>query len=136
MKIPTASTIIALICALSTASSFSIKSIATKGAPVLNDQSITKALSSTSATLSAAAIGVMTSNPSTAVAYETMEDLEIAELPPVWVPILFAIVIIGGVGLLTFSLGDVMNEEASLGLMSGAKAKKEKERSRSSYFKK
>lgn len=65
-----------------------------------------------------------------------MEDLEIAELPPVWVPILFAIGILGGVGFLTLSLGDVMTEEASLGLMSGARAKKEKERSRSSYFKK
>eukprot|EP00956_Cyclotella_meneghiniana_P017753 scaffold29195_cov69-Cyclotella_meneghiniana.AAC.6 len=64
------------------------------------------------------------------------DDYEVAELPPVYVPILFAIAIIGGVGVLTASLGDVMNEEASLGLQSGARAKKERDRSRSSYFKK
>jgi len=65
-----------------------------------------------------------------------MDDVEISELPPVWVPIIFAIAILGGVGLLTGSLGDVISDEASLGLMSGAQAKKEMERSRSSYFKK
>lgn len=36
------------------------------------------------------------------------DDLEIESLPPPWVPIIFAIVIIGGVGVLTSSLGDVM----------------------------
>ena len=41
---------------------------------------------------------------------ESMDDIEIAELPPVWVPIVFAIVILGGVGLLTSSLGDVYSE--------------------------
>jgi hypothetical protein len=38
------------------------------------------------------------------------DDYEVAELPPVYVPILFAIAIIGGVGVLTASLGDVMDE--------------------------
>ena len=38
------------------------------------------------------------------------DDYEVAELPPVYVPIIFAIAIIGGVGVLTASLGDVMNE--------------------------
>jgi hypothetical protein len=38
------------------------------------------------------------------------DDYEVAELPPVYVPILFAIGIIGGVGVLTASLGDVMDE--------------------------
>uniref|UniRef100_A0A6U1XMR7 Dolichol phosphate-mannose biosynthesis regulatory protein n=1 Tax=Trieres chinensis TaxID=1514140 RepID=A0A6U1XMR7_TRICV len=71
-----------------------------------------------------------------ALAEVDLDDIEIAELPPVWVPIVFAIAILGGVGLLTGSLGDVMSDEASLGLMSGAQAKKEMERSRSSYFKK
>jgi|EP00979_Chaetoceros_neogracilis_P007436 hypothetical protein len=74
--------------------------------------------------------------PSAARAFETLDDVEVADLPPVWVPILFAVAILLGVGGLTFSLGDVYTEEASLGLMSGAKAKKEKERSRSSFFKK
>ena len=64
------------------------------------------------------------------------DDLEIESLPPPYVPIIFAIVIIGGVGLLTSSLGDVMYDEASLGMQSGAQAKKERERSRASYFKK
>jgi len=64
------------------------------------------------------------------------DDLEIESLPPPYVPIIFAIVIIGGVGLLTSSLGDVMYDEASWGMQSGAQAKKERERSRASYFKK
>jgi hypothetical protein len=66
-----------------------------------------------------------------------MEDVaEIAELPNPLVPVIFGIGLLGGVGWLTTSLGDVMTEEASLGLQSGARAKKEIERSRSSYFKK
>eukprot|EP00581_Thalassiosira_minuscula_P016951 CAMPEP_0183712784 /NCGR_PEP_ID=MMETSP0737-20130205/7849_1 /TAXON_ID=385413 /ORGANISM="Thalassiosira miniscula, Strain CCMP1093" /LENGTH=163 /DNA_ID=CAMNT_0025941481 /DNA_START=129 /DNA_END=620 /DNA_ORIENTATION=- len=69
-------------------------------------------------------------------AFAAADDLELAELPPVYVPILFAIGVLGGVGVLTASLGNVMDEEASLGLQSGARAKKERERSRSSYFKK
>lgn len=63
------------------------------------------------------------------------DDIEIAELPPVWVPIVFAIAIMVGSGVLTMSLGDVYNEESLLGMQSGARAKKERERSRSSYFK-
>jgi hypothetical protein len=63
------------------------------------------------------------------------DTIEIAELPPIWVPIVFAIAIMVGSGLLTMSLGDVYNEESLLGMQSGARAKKERERSRSSYFK-
>ena len=63
------------------------------------------------------------------------DEYELAELPPVYVPVLFGLVLIVGVGILTASLGDVMEEEASLGLQSGARAKKEIERSKSSYFK-
>ena len=62
--------------------------------------------------------------------------LEVQELPPPFVPVIFAFVVIGGVGVLTASLGDVYTEEGNLGLQSGARAKKERERSRSSYFKK
>jgi hypothetical protein len=61
---------------------------------------------------------------------------EMAELPPPYVPVLFSIGLLVGVGLLTGTLGDVINEEALLGMQSGARAKKEIERSRSSYFKK
>ena len=38
------------------------------------------------------------------------DDVELAELPPVYVPILFAVAVLGGVGVLTASLGDVMDE--------------------------
>jgi len=64
------------------------------------------------------------------------DEIEVQELPPVYIPILFALACLGGVGLLTSTLGDVIADEASLGNLSGAKAKKEMERSRSSYFKK
>ncbi|KAL9180445.1 hypothetical protein ACHAXT_008415 [Thalassiosira profunda] len=77
----------------------------------------------------------LTTTPLSAFA-ESIDDMEIAELPPVYVPVIFGILVIGGVGVLTASLGDVYTEEASLGLQSGARAKKERERSRSSYFKK
>jgi hypothetical protein len=64
------------------------------------------------------------------------EDYVISDLPPPWIPVVFGIGLIGGVGLLTKSLGDVIDEESKLGMQSGARAKKEIERSRSSYFKK
>ena len=38
------------------------------------------------------------------------DEYELAELPPVWVPALFGVVLIGGIGLLTASLGNVMDE--------------------------
>ena len=38
-----------------------------------------------------------------------------AELPPVYIPVAFSIIIFIGVGLLQASLGDVMAEEADLG---------------------
>lgn len=43
-------------------------------------------------------------------AFAAVDELEIEELPPVYVPILFAIGVIGGVGWLTASLGNVMDE--------------------------
>lgn len=68
--------------------------------------------------------------------YSGSQDIEVADLPSPYVPVLFGFALLGGVALLTGSLGDVMTEESSLGLQSGARAKKEMERSRSSYFKK
>ena len=65
-----------------------------------------------------------------------VEEIEMADLPPPYVPVLFGLGVLVGVGILTSSLGDVIDEEASLGMQSGARAKKEIERSRSSYFKK
>lgn len=64
------------------------------------------------------------------------EEIEIAELPPPYVPAIFGVVLLAGVGLLTSSLGNVYDEESSLGMQSGARAKKERDRSRSSYFRK
>mmetsp|Transcript_5684 Transcript_5684/g.7471 ORF Transcript_5684/g.7471 Transcript_5684/m.7471 type:complete len:172 (+) Transcript_5684:130-645(+) len=76
-------------------------------------------------------VGVL---PALAAAEDEVQQF--AALPPPYVPALFGVGLIVGVGLLTGSLGNVMDEEASLGLQSGARAKKEIERSRSSYFKK
>jgi hypothetical protein len=70
--------------------------------------------------------------PTAMAAYEA----ELAELPNPIVPIIFSVGLLVGVGVLTGSLGDVMDQEAMLGMQSGARAKKDIERSRSSYFKK
>jgi len=63
-------------------------------------------------------------------------EVELADLPPPYIPVVFGLVLVAGVGLLTGSLGDVIDDEAQLGMQSGARAKKEIERTRSSYFKK
>jgi hypothetical protein len=68
----------------------------------------------------------------TAMAYEA----ELAELPNPVVPVIFSVGLLVGVGVLTGTLGDVIDQEAMLGMQSGARAKKDIERSRSSYFKK
>ena len=52
------------------------------------------------------------------------DEMELAELPPPYVPALFGVALLIGVGVLTGSLGNVMDEEASLGMQSGARAKK------------
>ena len=59
--------------------------------------------------LLAGCIAVLTTTPLASFA-ESVDNLEIAELPPVYVPIIFAIGVIGGVGVLTASLGNVMDE--------------------------
>jgi hypothetical protein len=64
------------------------------------------------------------------------DEYEVADLPPPYIPVIFGLGLLVGVGLLTGSLGDVIDDEAQLGMQSGARAKKEIERSRSSYFKK
>mmetsp|Transcript_21128 Transcript_21128/g.38228 ORF Transcript_21128/g.38228 Transcript_21128/m.38228 type:complete len:155 (+) Transcript_21128:189-653(+) len=105
--------------------------------PSLNDETVCQPIRTENhlqKSLLAGCITFLTTAPLSAFA--AADELEIAELPPVYVPILFAIGIIGGVGVLTASLGNVMDEEASLGLQSGARAKKERDRTRSSYFKK
>eukprot|EP00980_Cylindrotheca_fusiformis_P007537 scaffold1561_cov129-Cylindrotheca_fusiformis.AAC.29 len=44
------------------------------------------------------------------------EEYEIAELPPVYIPALFGVVLVAGVGVLTASLGDVMDEGTTTGI--------------------
>jgi hypothetical protein len=88
------------------------------------------------APIAASTLAMWASAASAALAAASDEAVELAELPPPYIPAIFAVVLLGGVGWFTASLGNVMDEEASLGLQSGAKAKKDMERSRSSYFKK
>lgn len=79
---------------------------------------------------------ILTSGAALAEVDDSLDGVELAELPPPFVPLIFAFALLIGVGVLTSSLGDVYSEEASLGMQSGAQAKKERERSRASYFKK
>ncbi|CAM9217365.1 unnamed protein product, partial [Sphacelaria rigidula] len=58
------------------------------------------------------------------------------ELPPIWVPLVVVAVLGVGVGLLQRSLGDVMEDEAKLGSISGARAAKESARDRNMFKKK
>ena len=50
--------------------------------------------------------GAIATSPLVAMA----DDYEIAELPPPYVPVAVAVVLLGGVGVLTSSLGDVLAE--------------------------
>ena len=73
--------------------------------------------------------------PSVALADPPISPLEVADLPSPVVPIVFSVFLLISIGILTGSLGDIVAEEALLGDRSGARAKKEQERNRSSYFK-
>lgn len=106
------------LCTVQTGKSFSLsgtKIQATKTAPKFEQISsfspILDVNESNSKFLSRA---IATSVASVPLLYPSIvsaaDDYEVAELPPVYVPILFAIGIIGGVGVLTASLGDVMDE--------------------------
>ncbi|CAN0601302.1 unnamed protein product, partial [Ectocarpus sp. 12 AP-2014] len=53
-----------------------------------------------------------------------------SDLPPMWVPLAVGFVLTLGIGLLQGSLGDVMNDEAKLGALSGARAAKQSARDR------
>lgn len=104
-----------------------------------NDKSETKDASLSTTATSSSVMAFLTAQVlpvAAAMAAADASDYEVVDLPPPYVPALFGVALLGGVGLLTGSLGNVMDEEASLGMQSGARAKKEIERSRSSYFKK
>lgn len=59
-----------------------------------------------------------------------------SELPPMWVPLAVGVVLAVGISLLQGSLGDVMNDEAKLGALSGARAAKQSARDRDMFKKK
>ncbi|CAM9306098.1 unnamed protein product [Ectocarpus sp. 6 AP-2014] len=59
-----------------------------------------------------------------------------SDLPPMWVPLAVGFVLTLGIGLLQGSLGDVMNDEAKLGALSGARAAKQSARDRDMFKKK
>lgn len=99
--------------------------------PTQDDDTITGLLRQSKSAVVAAAIAFLPVGAAMAA-----EEIEIAELPPPYVPAIFGVVLLAGVGLLTSSLGNVYDEESSLGMQSGARAKKERDRSRSSYFRK
>lgn len=60
--------------------------------------------------------------------------MNVEDLPPPYIPVIFSLLLIAGVGVLTSSLGDVVGDEAQLGDRSGARAKKELEKGRSSFL--
>lgn len=59
-----------------------------------------------------------------------------SNLPPMWVPLAVGFALTLGIGLLQGSLGDVMNDEAKLGALSGARAAKQSARDRDMFKKK
>ncbi|CAM9185116.1 unnamed protein product [Choristocarpus tenellus] len=79
-------------------------------------------------------------NPSNAVAkYVDPDDVGViakGELPPIWVPLVVGGLLFIGIALLQGSLGDVMDAEARVGQMSGARAAKQSARDRSMFKKK
>ena len=58
------------------------------------------------------------------------------ELPPIWLPLAGAAVLFGLISAQQLSLGDVMDDEAKLGSLNGARAAKKGSRGRSMFDKK
>ncbi|KAG5181179.1 hypothetical protein JKP88DRAFT_279033 [Tribonema minus] len=58
------------------------------------------------------------------------------ELPPMWVPLVLGAVVLAGIGAQQLSLGNVMDDEAKLGGLSGARAAKQSARGRSMFKRK
>ena len=115
--------VIALLAYSSSAYGFGVQ----KGTNVIQKVNSKGMIAGGSAVLSSLAV------PCAAIATDAAE---ISDLPPPYVPVAVGFGLLIAVGVLTNSLGDVLADEASLGERSGARAKKEMERSRSSYFKK
>ena len=80
-----------------------------------------RGLTSTSAIFtehgSEVATGVASSLHASALTVAASMDVD--SLPPVWIPAAVAGILLVGIGALQLSLGDVMSEEADLGISSG-----------------
>lgn len=59
-----------------------------------------------------------------------------SELPPAWIPVVVLAVLSVGIFFLQQSLGDVVEDEARLGRLSGARAARQSARDRNMFKKK
>jgi hypothetical protein len=80
--------------------------------PKVDDHSLADVLSEKRGFLASSVGGLVTGLSSCVAAGMAVEDYEyeIAQLPPTWVPAVFGIFLVAGVGVLTASLGNVMDE--------------------------
>jgi hypothetical protein len=78
--------------------------------PEVDDHSLVDVLSEKRGFLASSAGGLVMGLCSFVAAGMASDDYEIAELPPVYVPVIFGVFLIAGVGVLTASLGNVMDE--------------------------
>jgi len=96
-------------------------SILTNGVRYDTELSRPRGLTTTSAISSGhggeVATGVASSLHTSALTVAASMDVD--SLPPVWIPATVAGLLLVGIGALQFSLGDVMSEEADLGISSG-----------------
>ncbi|CAM9414568.1 unnamed protein product, partial [Pylaiella littoralis] len=92
--------------------------------------------------LKGAAVGAVTSFAGASAALseyidpDDVGEVVSSDLPPMWVPLAVGAVLTIGISLLQGSLGDVMNDEAKLGALSGARAAKQSARDRDMFKKK
>jgi hypothetical protein len=78
----------------------------------------------------------LSSSASSTVASSAASSAAVDTLPPIWVPLVFAALILIGVGLQTQSLGDVVEAEARLGGINSASKAKRSTRDRSMFIRK
>ena len=78
--------------------------------PKSDEHSLDDILDQKRGLLASSAAGLVTGLGSLVAQGMASDDYEIAELPPPYVPAIFGVVLLAGVGVLTASLGDVMDE--------------------------
>ncbi|CAM9433374.1 unnamed protein product [Chrysoparadoxa australica] len=73
--------------------------------------------------------------PAALAEYVDLDEVSVPseDLPPIWLPIAVAVGLLVLTGLQQLSLGDVMEEEARLGEVSGARAARQSARNRSLF---